>query len=121
MKELARLGAYELGGRQPSSSGSTYLLREGLGREAVLAIRTQPQYSSLSHDCHSVKTRVLWQILLILVTGLLAADDNLKSAGLDADRNYVESRYLRDPRDFARAFSDGNQEDIYSDNRVKKK
>ncbi|GBM95442.1 hypothetical protein AVEN_186606-1 [Araneus ventricosus] len=50
------------GGRQPSSSDSTYLLREGLGRGAVLAIRTRPQYSSLSHDCHSVKTRVLWQV-----------------------------------------------------------
>ncbi|GBN89528.1 hypothetical protein AVEN_169314-1 [Araneus ventricosus] len=62
MKELACLGAQELGGRQPSSSDSTYLLREGLGRGAVLAIRTRPQYSSLSHDCHSVKTRVLWQV-----------------------------------------------------------
>ncbi|GBO30822.1 hypothetical protein AVEN_265614-1, partial [Araneus ventricosus] len=48
-----------IAGRQLSSSDSTYLLREGLGREAVLAIRTRPQYSSLSHDCHSVKTRAL--------------------------------------------------------------
>ncbi|GBL53895.1 hypothetical protein AVEN_168671-1 [Araneus ventricosus] len=51
-----------IGGRQPSSNDSTYLLREGLGRGAVLAIRIRPQYSSLSHDCHSVKTRVLWQV-----------------------------------------------------------
>ncbi|GBL60846.1 hypothetical protein AVEN_275346-1 [Araneus ventricosus] len=36
-----------MGGRHPSSSNSTCLLREGLGREAVLAIRTRPQYSFL--------------------------------------------------------------------------
>ncbi|GBM57613.1 hypothetical protein AVEN_216359-1 [Araneus ventricosus] len=46
MKELARLGVHKWG-RQPSSSDSTCLLREGLGREAVLAIRTRPQYSFL--------------------------------------------------------------------------
>ncbi|CAL1290538.1 unnamed protein product [Larinioides sclopetarius] len=45
-------------------------------------------------------------ILLILIISLIAAEDNWKSAGLDDDRNYAESRYLRDPRDFARAFSD---------------
>ncbi|CAL1290537.1 unnamed protein product [Larinioides sclopetarius] len=60
-------------------------------------------------------------ILLILIISLIAAEDNWKSAGLDDDRNYAESRYLRDPRDFARAFSDGNDANIYSDNRVKKK
>ncbi|GBM57139.1 hypothetical protein AVEN_237378-1 [Araneus ventricosus] len=52
----------------------------------------------------------------------LAAEENIwRPAGLDDDRNYVERRYLRDLRDFARDFNDVNDADAYSDDPVKMK
>ncbi|GBN67695.1 hypothetical protein AVEN_30852-1 [Araneus ventricosus] len=54
---LARLGTGIRG--QPSSSDSYATPTSRGWAEAAVGHRTNPQYSSLSHDHHSVKTRVL--------------------------------------------------------------